>query len=71
MKKLNRLLTLTKHHIPLPPQRVGVVSTLHCKKLRLAVEAATSAEASPLQTIDHRWVAGETRPLSQWAQRDL
>lgn len=33
------------------------MSTLHCKKLRLAVEDATSEVASPLHDMDHQWVA--------------
>lgn len=38
-------------------QQIGIVSTLHCKKLRLAVEDAISEIASPLRELDHIWVA--------------
>lgn len=33
------------------------MSTLHCKKLRLAVEDAISEVDSPLSDLDHHWVA--------------
>ena len=33
------------------------MSTLHCKKLRLAVEDAISEVASPMSDLDHHWVA--------------
>lgn len=43
--------------ISLWSQQIGIVSTLHCKKLRLAVEDAVSEIASPLRELDHLWVA--------------
>jgi hypothetical protein len=38
-------------------QQIGVVSTLHCKKLRLAVEEATRATPTPLEGLGHNWVS--------------
>lgn len=38
-------------------QQIGIVSTLHCKKVRLAVEDAVSEFPSPLRELDHHWVA--------------
>ena len=32
------------------------MSTLHCKKVRLAVEDAINEVASPLSEMDHEWV---------------
>lgn len=37
-------------------QQVGILSTLHCKKLKLAVLDALGAEASPLAELNHEWV---------------
>ena len=44
-------------------QQIGIVSTLHCKKLRLAVEEATLATPTPLEGLGHGWVSGETLPM--------
>ena len=41
------------------PQKIGIVSTLHCKKLRLAVEEAVNEQPSPLEGLNFNWVAGE------------
>ena len=35
---------------------MGIVSTLHCKKLRLAVEDALRESPSPVGGLDHTWV---------------
>ncbi len=43
-----------------PLQRIGILSTLHCRKVRLAVAEAISDQPSPLADVDHTWVAGET-----------
>ncbi len=37
-------------------QRLGVVSTLHCKKLRLAVEDALLEVPCSVGGLDHHWV---------------
>ena len=44
--------------LPLILQRLGVVSVLHCKKLRLAVEDELADAPTALSTLDHHWVAG-------------
>lgn len=36
---------------------IGILNTLHCKKLRLAVVDALREHPSPLDTVDHHWVA--------------
>ena len=38
---------------------MGILSTLHCKKLRLATEEAIKEHPSPLAELNHEWV-------SQW-----
>lgn len=47
---------------------IGILSTLHCKKLRLAVDEALHEYATPLEHLDHRWVAEWLRSvgLSQY-----
>ena len=47
----------------LPPslhQQIGIVSTMHCKKVRLAVDAAMADHPSPLDGVNHKWVAGRS-----------
>lgn len=39
-----------------PLQQIGILSTLHCKKLKLAVLDALSAQPSLLSELDHNWV---------------
>lgn len=36
-----------------------MVSVLHCKKIRLAVEDELSDAPTPLSYLDHEWVAGQ------------
>lgn len=38
-------------------QHIGILSTLHCKKLKLAVADALSEQQSSLSDLDHEWVA--------------
>ena len=37
---------------------------MHCKKVRLAVEAALADHPSPLDGINHKWVAGGWQPMT-------
>eukprot|EP00731_Ephydatia_muelleri_P037908 Em0597g3a len=41
----------------------GIVNTLHCKKLKLAVEHALSDQPCPLDSIGHAWVAEWIRDI--------
>ena len=44
---------------------MGILSTLHCKKLRLAVEEALGEHPGPLEGVDHKWVGGKLTLASQ------
>ena len=44
---------------------------MHCKKIRLAVEDALQEYPSPLENIDHKWVAGGWRPLTFFHTYDM
>ena len=37
-------------------QEVGILSTLHCKKLEFAVQGAVCEDVSPVAKLDHEWV---------------